>query len=213
VRTWLHSDFLNVSGEEIHKSVCNVVTLRQLTEKGWKPRAIRLFLIGAHYRDKLDLTDESLQQAKSNIARIDAFSARLKEAAVTEEGTGGVGFSGSFLAEFEGAMDDDLNVAEALAALYGFLRTINTLIDSGGLSRSGREAVIEALRRVDTVLGVIEREADSGVADHVLKLIREREDARRRRDYKRADEIRTQLRKEGITLEDSPGGNVSWKVE
>ena len=73
VRFWLHSDFLNVSGEEMHKSVGNVVTLRQLTEKGWKPRAIRLFLIGAHYRDKLDLTDESLQQAKSNIARIDGF--------------------------------------------------------------------------------------------------------------------------------------------
>ncbi|MDA4134945.1 MAG: cysteine--tRNA ligase, partial [Thaumarchaeota archaeon] len=104
VRTWLHSDFLNVSGEEMHKSVGNVVTLRQLTEKGWKPRAIRLFLIGAHYRDKLDLTDESLQQAKSNIARIDAFSSRLRDAKVTDDGPGGVGFSSSFLAEFEGAM-------------------------------------------------------------------------------------------------------------
>ena len=213
MRTWLHSDFLNVSGEEMHKSVGNVVTLRQLTEKGWKPRAIRLFLIGAHYRDKLDLTDESLQQAKSNIARIDAFSSRLRDAKVTDDGPGGVGFSSSFLAEFEGAMDDDLNVAEALAALYGFLRTINTLIDSGGLSRPGRDAVVEALRKVDSVLGVLDREVDPGIADHVLSLIREREEARRRRDYKRADEIRTQLKIEGITLEDRLGGGVSWKVE
>ncbi len=213
VRYWLHSDFLNVSGEEMHKSVGNVVTLRQLTEKGWKPRAIRLFLIGAHYRDKLDLTDESLQQAKSNIARIDAFSSRLRDAKVTDDGPGGVGFSSSFLAEFEGAMDDDLNVAEALAALYGFLRTINTLIDSGGLSRPGRDAVVEALRKVDSVLGVLDREVDPGIADHVLSLIREREEARRRRDYKRADEIRTQLKIEGITLEDRLGGGVSWKVE
>jgi cysteinyl-tRNA synthetase len=213
VRCWLHSDFLNVSGEEMHKSVGNVVTLRQLTEKGWKPRAIRLFLIGAHYRDKLDLTDESLQQAKSNLARIDAFSARLKEAQVQEDGPGGVGFSSSFLAEFESAMDDDLNVAEALAALYGFMRTINTLIDSGGLSRPGRDAVAEALRRVDSVLGVMQPDEVSTVSARVEEMIREREEARRRRDYKRADEIRAQLKKKGIALEDRPGGGVSWKAE
>ncbi len=213
MRCWLHSDFLNVSGEEMHKSVGNVVTLRQLTEKGWKPRAIRLFLIGAHYRDKLDLTDESLQQAKSNLARIDAFSARLKEAQVQEDGPGGVGFSSSFLAEFESAMDDDLNVAEALAALYGFMRTINTLIDSGGLSRPGRDAVAEALRRVDSVLGVMQPDEVSTVSARVEEMIREREEARRRRDYKRADEIRAQLKKKGIALEDRPGGGVSWKAE
>jgi cysteinyl-tRNA synthetase len=213
VRYWLHSDFLNVSGEEMHKSVGNVVTLRQLTEEGWKPRAIRLFLIGAHYRDKLDLTDESLQQAKSNIARIDAFSARLREAEVQEDGQGGVGFSSSFLAEFESAMDDDLNIAEALAALYGFMRTINTLIDSGGLSRSGRDAVTEALGRVDTVLGVMQPDEVSTVSARVEGLIRERDEARRRRDYRRADEIRDQLKKEGIALEDRPGGGVSWKSE
>ena len=91
VRYWLHSEFLNVEGEEMHKSVGNVVTLRELMEKGWKPRAIRLFLIGAHYRDKLNLTDESLQQARSNIARIDSFAKRLEESRSRSRERGGSG--------------------------------------------------------------------------------------------------------------------------
>ncbi|MGA2199096.1 MAG: cysteine--tRNA ligase [Nitrososphaerales archaeon] len=213
VRYWLHSDFLNVKGEEMHKSVGNVVTFRELTKRGWKPRAIRLFLIGAHYRDKLDLTDESLQQAKTNIARMDAFATRLQESTVVDGGSGGVSQSVDFLKEFERAMDDDLNVAEALAALYGFQRTVNSLIDSGALSRSGREAAFEALRRVDSVLGVMQPEKTAPVSARVEELIREREDARRRRDYARADEIREQLKEEGITIEDKPGGGTSWKTE
>ncbi len=213
VRYWLHSDFLNVKGEEMHKSVGNVVTLRELTEKGWKPRAIRLFLIGAHYRDKLDLTDDSLMQAKSNIARMDSFAKRIRESPAAENGERGVPESASFLEEFERAMDDDLNMAEALAALYGFQRTINSLIDTGGLSGTGRLAVIEALRRVDSVLGVMQPEEDGVVSARVEGLIRDREDARRRRDYRRADEIRAQLKKEGISLEDKPGGGVSWKAD
>jgi cysteinyl-tRNA synthetase len=212
VRYWLHSDFLNVKGEEMHKSVGNVVTLRELVEKGWKPRVIRLFLLSAHYRDKLDLTDESLQQARTNIARMDAFAKRLQEAGAVPEGSEGVSQSRAFLDEFERAMDDDLNVAQALAALYGLQRAVNSLIDSGGLSRSGREAVLAALKRADSVLGVMQPEVAAPISARVEELIHAREDARRRRDYRRADEIREQLRREGITIEDKPGGGTSWRT-
>jgi len=222
VRYWLHADFLHVKGEEMHKSVGNVVTFRELTEKGWNPRAIRLFLISAHYRDALNLTDESLQQATANIARLDAFARRLAElvgGGTGEEGGGkgdgddrGVSQSASFLRDFAAAMDDDLNVPEALASLYRFLRAINSLIDAEGLSRRGRDAVSEALQRADSVLGVMRPEAaPSELSAHVEALVRERDQARRRRDYRRADEIRAQLKEEGIAIEDGPGGTTSWK--
>ncbi|MGA2665136.1 MAG: cysteine--tRNA ligase, partial [Nitrososphaerales archaeon] len=221
VRYWLHADFLHIKGEEMHKSVGNVVTFRELTEKGWDPRAIRLFLISAHYRDTLNLTDESLQQATTNIARLDAFARRLREVALVGERAtaaadvdddgGGVAQSAAFVRDFGAAMDDDLNVPEALGALYGFLRSVNSLIDSGGLTSRGRDAVSDALQRVDSVLGVMRPvRAASGVSARVEALIREREDARRRRDFRRADEIRAQLKEEGVEIEDRPGGTTSW---
>ncbi|MDA4113087.1 MAG: cysteine--tRNA ligase [Thaumarchaeota archaeon] len=210
---WLHSGFLRINGEEMHKSLGNMVTLRELLEKGWKPRAIRLFLIGAHYRDELNLTDESLQQAKTNISKMDTFARRLQEAPANGTGSEGVTQSGSFLKEFEQAMDDDLNVPEALAAFYGFQRTINSLIDSGRLSKHGRDAALAALLRVDSVLGVMQPEKQAPVSARVERLILERDEARRRRDYARSDEIRAQLKKEGITIEDKPGGGTSWKID
>jgi cysteinyl-tRNA synthetase len=210
---WVHSEFLRINGVEMHKSLGNMVTLRQLLEKGWKPRAIRLFLISAHYRDELNLTDESLQQAKTNIAKMDTFARRLQEGAADGTGSDGVSQSSSFLKEFERAMDDDLNVPEALAALYGFQRTINSLIDSGKLSKPGRDAALESLLRVDSVLGVMQPEKAAPISARVEELILEREEARRRRDYGRSDEIRAQLKKEGITIEDKPGGGTSWKTD
>jgi len=210
---WLHSEFLRINGVEMHKSLGNMVTLRQLMERGWKPRAIRLFLISAHYRDELNLTDESLQQAKTNITRMDTFARRLREAVVDGRGSEGVSQSGTFLKEFERAMDDDLNVPEALAAVYGFQRAVNSLLDSGKLSRPGRDAAVEALERADSVLGVMQPEKAPPISAHVEQLILEREEARRRRDYRRSDEIRAQLKEEGITIEDKPGGGTSWKTD
>jgi cysteinyl-tRNA synthetase len=212
-RYWVHSEFLRINGEEMHKSLGNMVTFRQLAERGWKARAIRLFLISAHYRDELNLTDESLQQATTNVSRLDSFSARLRDAAVSEEGEVGVAEARAFLEEFERSMDEDLNVPEALASLYGLQRTVNTLIDSRTLSRSGREAVLQALERADSVLGVMTPEKTGPISARVEELIREREKARRERDYSRADAIRSQLKAEGITIEDKPGGGTSWKMD
>ena len=111
-------------------------------------------------------------------------------------------------------MDDDLNVAEALASLYGFQRTVNSLIDSGGLSEAGRLAVARGSPEGRLgPRGNAGRRRPGASLPRVEGLIREREDARRRRDYGRADEIRAQLKKEGITLEDKPGGGVSWKAD
>jgi cysteinyl-tRNA synthetase len=208
-RYWLHSEFLNVEGEKMAKSAGNFVTLRELLDRGLDPRAIRLFLIGAHYREELNLTDDSLEQAAKNIERADEFVNRLRSG--TFESTSDLGESSSrtFMEEFVGSMDDDLNVPRALAAFYGFQRTLNSAIDGGRLSKSGREAALDALKKVDSVFGVLRFEEEKLPAE-LMGLIKEREGARAKGDYKRADELRNELKAKGVVVQDAAGG-TKWK--
>jgi cysteinyl-tRNA synthetase len=191
------------------KSAGNFVTLRELLDRGLNPRAIRLFLIGAHYREELNLTDDSLEQAAKNIERTDEFVNRLRSG--TFESTSDLGESSSrtFMEEFVESMDDDLNVPRALAVLYGFQRTINSAIDGGRLSKSGREAALDALNKVDSVFGVLRFEEET-LPSELMDLINERERARAKGDYKRADELRNELKKKGVVVQDAAGG-TKWK--
>jgi cysteinyl-tRNA synthetase len=218
-RYWLHAEFLKVAGEEMHKSSGNMVTLRELLDRGWDPRAIRLFLISAHYREELDLTDDSLDQAAKSIERIDEFVRRLRSGDLAAAGEDlGEASSEAFLAEFEESMDADLNVPKALAAFFTLQRTVNSLIDSHRISRDGRDAVLRAVKTVDDVLGILdlgrtvkrEEERAADVTDAVKRLIEERTAARSSGDFKRADEIRAELKAMGITLQDTPTG-THWK--
>ena len=210
-RYWLHSEFLNVEGEKMAKSTGNFVTLRELLDRGLSPRAIRLFLIGAHYRDVLNLTDDSLDQAAKNIERMDEFVSRLKTGAFPASGSETVADSSSrtFIAEFETSMDDDLNVPRALAAFYRFQRAINAAIDAGELSSPGRDAAVEALKKVDSVFGVLRFE-DETLSPDLMEMVRERESARRAADYQRSDELRKELEKRGVVVQDTPHG-TKWK--
>jgi cysteinyl-tRNA synthetase len=213
VRFWLHSEFLSIRGEEMHKSSGNIITLKELLQEGWKARAIRLFLISGHYRDELNLTDESLAQAEANIERLDQFVRRLKAVTARIGARRGEALTQAFLKDFERALDDDLNVPKAMAALFRFQRGINSLIDSGKLTRADAAYALSALKKVDQVLGVMRFEDEQkSVPAAILKLIQERSEARKRKDYKRADEIRVELKKSGIVIEDTATGTY-WKKE
>ncbi|MCS4539639.1 MAG: cysteine--tRNA ligase [Thaumarchaeota archaeon] len=206
---WLHAEFLKVNGEEMHKSAGNLVTLRQLLEKRWSPRAIRLFLMSAHYREELNLTDDSLRQADVNISRIDQTIRRLRmiarEGAVSQQTKR---LTSQFLTGFKRAMDNDLGTPKALAAFFTFIRGVNAQLDGGSLSTTDSKTIIDAISKADAVLGVIATE-DESLPKDLQELISERDEARKKRDYKRADEIREILRKEGILLQDSPKG-TTW---
>jgi cysteinyl-tRNA synthetase len=207
VNYWLHSEFLMVSGAEMHKSSGNIVTLRELRARGWDPLAIRLFLISARYRDPIDLTEAALRQASSQRARLQELVARLR--AVKGGPTAVPPSVEGFLAEFEAAMDDDLNTPMAIAATLGFAKKLNTLMDSGGLGESGAKSALAALGRANSVLGVLDFREDA-LEPELAALISLREEARRRKDFAESDRLRKQLLDAGIVVEDTPGG-TAWK--
>lgn len=211
VNYWLHSEFLNVRGEEMHKSVGNEVLLRDLFKQGWDPLTIRLFFFSARYRDAMDLTETALEQARSRRRRLQDFVDRLRSvpatAATTTASKGGL--TEDLLSAFEAALDDDLNTPEALASIFTFVKRANALIDAGDLGSDAATSVLDALQRINSVLGIFKFERDALTPD-LAALVERRDAARRKHDYAESDRIRDMLLSRGIAVEDTPSG-TRWK--
>jgi len=207
VNYWLHSEFLNIRGAEMHKSVGNVVYLRDLTRAGWDPKVVRLFLIGSRYRDPMDLTDSSLEQAKAQWERIEDFILRLRSIGASSAEPSKM--PEEFLGQFERDMDDDLNTPKALSTLFTYIKKMNTLIDSNSVGREEASKATDALKRVDSVLGIMDFEEER-LPDRLADLLARRDEARRRKDFAESDRLRKELLAEGIVVEDTPTGS-RWK--
>jgi cysteinyl-tRNA synthetase len=207
VNYWLHSDFLNMEGKEMHKSVGNVVYLGGLIDRGWEPLTIRLFLVSARYRDPVDLTDAGLAQARAQRLRLQELISRLNS--VDWESNPGAERGPSLLESFESAMDDDLNTTSALAALFVYAKRTNALIDSKAIGKEEAARALADLAKVNSVLGVLEFEEDALPPD-LSKLLADREEARKRKDFAESDRLRRQLLEAGIVVEDTKSGQ-RWK--
>jgi cysteinyl-tRNA synthetase len=213
VRYWLHNEHLLVEGKKMAKRFGNFYTLRDLLAKGHDPMAIRFLLLSTHYRQQSNFTFEGLEAAHATVLRLRNFVRRLLDA----EGAGSGGKIAELTAQvqagFGGAMDDDLNVSVALAALFDFVRDVNNLLDTNKVSRAEAEAVVELMAGFDGVLGVVGKvETEETLPKQAEALIKMREEARKRRDWKRADEIRVQLKELGVVVEDTAVG-VRWRLE
>jgi cysteinyl-tRNA synthetase len=215
VRHWIHAEHLLVDGAKMSKSKGNFYTLRDLLEKGYSPRAIRYLLISSHYRKQLNFTLDGLRLAENPLSRIDNFLVRLGDVRDGGDADSAVKtVSGEFLEHFTEIMDDDLNVSGGIGAFFEYVHAINSLIDEGRLTAVDRDSVMEVLRRVDAVFGFIffpEKKASLDEA-RIGALIEERQEARKLKNFARADEIRDGLLDEGIVLEDTKDG-VRWKVK
>ncbi|MDA4127669.1 MAG: cysteine--tRNA ligase [Thaumarchaeota archaeon] len=207
VNYWLHSEFLNIKGAEMHKSVGNVVYLRDLVKKGWEPLTIRLFLLSSRYRDPIELTDSSLDQARSQRARLQEFVSRLKT--VTESGGVDESLIAETLSEFEAAMDDDLNSPKALSVIFTFVKKCNALIDAKSMGTEGAAQVIECLRKFNSVFGILDFSEDQ-LDEDLMELLARREEARKNKDYAESDRLRKKLLEAGIVVEDTSTG-TRWK--
>ena len=208
---WLHSEFLKIDDVTMSKSKGNFFTFRDLREQGYSPLAIRYLLLSVPYRKQLNFTFEGLQGAESTIERLQNFRRLVKDAktaAGSDPATAAIVVNA--VKEFESAMDDDFNTANALASVHNLVRDINTLLAKDGLHSNEQTAVLEAIGKFDSVLGIFGEERVEMLDADIDALIEERQTARQQRNFKRSDEIRDLLAEKGIILEDTKDG-VRWK--
>jgi cysteinyl-tRNA synthetase len=225
VHYWMHAEHLLVEGEKMSKSLGNFFTLRDLFAKGYKPSALRFALASVPYRRQLNFTFDGLQQAASAVDRLRNFSDRLAKGKFPEGQQPGMAERTAKAAQdFDAGLADDLNTAMALAAIYDLVREANIAMDKGEFRQGDVAAVQELLAAFDRVFAVIadtdaQRLQALGYGDasgamavsDVEKLVAERQDARKRRDFAASDRIRKELADRGIILEDSRDGSVRWK--
>jgi cysteinyl-tRNA synthetase len=211
VRHWMHVKHLLIEEETMSKSKGNFFTIPDLLEKGHPPEAIRYLLAGSHYRKPLSFGFEGLQQAAAALERIRGLVQRLDE--VEAEGPEGPAAEACTEAEtaFREALADDLNTPEALAGLHGLVSRANALLADAALTRSGAAAVRTTLERMDSVLGLLlPAGGEEQLSAEEQALLDERQEARRQRDFTRADSARARLEAMGVVLEDTRGG-TRWR--
>ena len=210
VRTWLHCAHLQMGGSKMAKSTGNIARVRDLLHAGVSARALRYELISVHYRQGLNYTDESLAASSAAVARLDALVAALgqyREDRPDDEMLGAV-LDGARIA-FETALDDDLNVSAALAAVFDLVREVNRRIDDRQLSTADAERILALLRDLDSVLGVLPDEGEALDRD-LDELLQRRQAARAARDWAASDRLRDELAERGVAVEDTRDGQ-RWR--
>ena len=201
VNYWLHVRFLLVEGKKMAKSEGNFYTVRDLLEKGYRGRTIRYALASTHYHQPLNFTFDVLEASKNAIERLTTFRRLMSEITGSEDDPEVDKVIADTGAAFEREMDDDINIAGALAAIFDLVREVNSRKPSVKQAKTA----ITLLEKFDTVLGVLPT-TETEIPQEILDLAKEREEARRNKDFKRADEIRNQTADMGYRIEDTPGG-------
>jgi cysteinyl-tRNA synthetase len=211
VRHWVHGAHLIVEGQKMSKSLGNFFTLRDLVEQGCNPLALRYLLLSVHYRKQLNFTFDGVEQANSAIERVNNFLQRIRE--IKNERNGETVLLERVTKarrDFERALDNDLNTSAALAAVFELVREGNLLLERGEIGTAGRDEALSFFVDVNKLFDVFQIEDTALEDSEISALIDERKEARLRKDFERADEIRVQLEKRGVLLEDTKDG-TRWK--
>ena len=212
---WLHNAFLNIDNKKMSKSDGNFFTVREIGEK-YDLQVLRFFMLSAHYRSPLNFSADLMESAKTSLNRIINAVDNLKflrghakavewtpeEEEILEKANG-------FVANFEKAMEDDFNTADAISAIFELTTYANTVTNEG-TSRECLEKLIEIFVMLTDILGIIVDKDEESLEAEVEDLINQRQEARKAKDFARADEIRDELLAKGIVLEDTREG-VKWK--
>ncbi len=208
---WMHNGYITIDNEKMSKSLGNFFTVRDILEK-YSGEVIRFFLLSAHYRNPVNFSHELMEQAKNGLLRMNNCKENLvylmdagADGEMTEKEKEELEGYNKYREAFIEAMDDDLNTADGISAIFELVTAINTAVKDGATKKFA-ETSKAALMELATVLGLLQCEADNRVDDEIQKLVDERQEARKNKNFARADEIRDILKAQGITLKDTPQG-------
>ncbi len=211
---WMHNAFLNIDGTKMSKSAGNFFTVREISEK-YPLQVIRFFMLSAHYRSPLNFSDTLVEASKNGLERIlnsvDRLRDRISAAdteTMTDEEKEHVKEAEDLVKKFEDSMEDDFNTADAIAAIFELVKLANVTMETS--SRQYAQYMLDTIVKLCDVLGIITEKQDVLLDDDIEALIEERQAARKAKNFARADEIRDQLAKMGIILEDTRAG-VKWR--
>ncbi|GIP55733.1 MULTISPECIES: cysteine--tRNA ligase [Paenibacillus] len=214
---WMHNGYINIGGEKMSKSLGNGVLVKDLRSK-YKREAIRYFMLTTHYRNPLNFTDESMMQAERGVERIanalGNLRYRLQESAGSGEGTAVTKEWERKLQDirtaFHTKMQDDFNTPDAITAVFEWVSEVNGLLQSSEVSHADLEAALTLFEEMNGVLRIAAEEEQELLDEEIEALIEERTEARKSKNWARADEIRDLLQEQGILLEDTPQG-MRWR--
>lgn len=212
---WMHNAFLNIDNKKMSKSLGNFRTVREISEQ-YDLQVLRFFMLSAHYRSPLNFSADLMEASKNGLERIVNAAENLKykrknakTEAMTEEEKSAYAQTEEFVKEFEDAMDDDFNTADAVAAVFDLVKYLNTNTSEES-SGEYLDALLKRLVTLTDVLGLIVDKKEEMLAEDIEKMIEERQAARKAKDFAKADAIRDELLSRGIILEDTREG-VKWK--
>ena len=214
-RYWMHNGFLKIDNEKMSKSLGNFFTVREIGEK-YDLQVIRFFMLSAHYRSPLNFSAELVESSKNGLDRIKTAASRLEEVmgtgvegAMTDAEVSNVAAMDELVKRYEAAMEDDLNTADAISIIFELVKLINTSVGDDTTKEYATKAY-NTLELLSDILGIIIKEEKGLLDEEIENLIQERQDARKAKNFARADEIRNLLTEKGIILEDTREG-VRWK--
>ena len=210
-RYWMHNGYITIDNVKMSKSLNNFFTVRDILEH-YNGEVMRFFLLSGHYRSPINFCDELMEQAKNSLARMENCKENLNylmgvgaDGGMTEAEEAAFAGYEKYREAFVTAMDDDLNTADAITAVFELVTAINTAIKDGA-SKAFAKASMETLMEFANVLGILQVEMDVPVDPEIQALVDERQAARKAKDFARADEIRDILKEKGVTLKDTPQG-------
>ena len=211
---WLHNGMITVDNEKMSKSKGNFFTVREISEE-FDLEVLRFFLLTTQYRSPINFSREVMEQTKNSSKRLYNAKYKLEDAIektsvekMTEEEEKLLKGYDKHIEKFETAMEDDLNTADAITAIFDLVKDINLNLDENS-SKEILEKSLELLKKLTKVLGIMEEEREE-ISDDIEELIKERNEARKNKDFARADEIRDELKNMGIEIEDTRSG-TTWK--
>ncbi len=217
VRYWMHNGFINIDNEKMSKSKHNFFTVRDIL-KEYDAEDIRMFMLSAHYRSPINFSRDIIAQAHASLSRLYAARDRLLfllsravDRELSENETALLARVQAGVRRFDDAMDDDLNTADALGALFEMVRDANTSLD-GGSAKTAVQGALDGMKVITDVLGLLMRQAEEGLPADIQSLADERAAARKNRDWKKSDEIRDRIKAAGYQIEDTPQGQKITKA-